>query len=92
MSNMACKDCKYFFQHYSLDENQLFRVYCGHCTHNAVRQKRPDTKACTHFVAGPADTDAFATKTYLSKELLRYVLKLELLPQIKDLLSQQENL
>lgn len=84
MGNEKCKDCRYFIQHYSLDARKLFRVYCGHCTIASSKRKRPDTRACEHFVQGASDAEAFATKEYLSKELLRYVLNLELLPEIED--------
>ena len=79
-----CKDCAHFYQHYALDRRNLFRVYCGHCTLRSVRTKRPDAVACDGFVPAPPDEDAFATKEYLSKELLQYLLSLELLPQIED--------
>ena len=42
-----------------------------------------DTKACENFSAPPRE-DAFAAKEYLSKELLAYLLHLELLPEICD--------
>lgn len=84
MNNLQCKNCQHFLQHYGFDKRKLFRMYCGHCTLSYVKRKRPDTPACTHFTPGPADTEAFATKEYLSKELLQYVLSLELLPEIAD--------
>jgi hypothetical protein len=49
-----------------------------------MRRKRPDTPGCECFEFGADPTDAFVTKEYLSRELLRYVLNMELLPEIGD--------
>ena len=83
MSEKLCQNCKYFLQHFTLDERKIFRVYCGHCTFSRARQKRPDAKACENFAAGCAQEDTFVSKEYLSKELLQYMLNLELLPEIE---------
>ena len=81
----VCSDCQYFLQHYSLNEGRLIRVYCGHCTFfPRTRAKRPDARACENFIPGPADTEAFVTKEYLSKALLHRVLNLPLLPEIAE--------
>ena len=85
MNNNLCKDCAHFRQHYTFDHHKIFRVYCGHCTDQKAKTKRPDAKACNHYLqAEPAET-AFATKEYLSKALLGYMLKLELLPEIFEI-------
>ena len=49
-----------------------------------AKKKKPDAIACDGFTPALPDEDAFATKEYLSKELLQYLLSLELLPQIED--------
>lgn len=49
-----------------------------------AKQKLPDAKACENFIPGSAQENAFASKEYLSKELLQYMLSLELLPEIED--------
>lgn len=84
MSDQYCANCKYYMQHYTFDKHRIFRVYCGHCTFQRPRTKKPDAKICENFVPGTVPEDAFASKEYLSKELLRYVLNLELLPEIED--------
>ena len=84
MKEKRCGDCQYFLQHYTLDSRKIFRVYCGHCTFERVKRKRPDTRACDHYILGVPQEDAFASKEYLSKELLQYVLSLELLPEVND--------
>ena len=84
MSEIRCKNCRHYVRHYGLGKDRLFRLNCGHCSLVRPRQKRPDTKACPNFEPGPPDEAAFATKEYLSKELLKYVLELELLPEIEE--------
>jgi len=84
MHENQCKSCQYFIQHFALDHNRTFRVHCGHCTYKRVNRKLPDSKACEHFTPAPAQEEAFVTREYLSKELLQYMLRLELLPEIED--------
>ena len=84
MRTATCKDCEYYLQHYALNQRRLFRVNCGHCRKYPTKRKRPDLPACDRFVAGTPDEEAFASKEYLSKELLQYLLNLELLPKIEN--------
>ena len=84
MSNPCCADCSHYLRHYTLDNGKIFRVHCGHCTFGRPRRKQPDAKVCENFVPGPRQEETFATKEYLSKELLRYMQSLELLPEIED--------
>ena len=79
----SCKNCVHYHQHYSLGQRKLYRVYCGHCGLNARKKKQPDTAACENFASAPDNEQAFASKEYLSKELLQYLLHLELLPPIE---------
>lgn len=85
MDKKICKNCVHFHQHYALDQRKIFRVYCGHCTVQTGRKGRPDAVACDNYTPAPPDESAFATKEYLSKELLQYLLNLELLPKIEDI-------
>lgn len=84
MEKKSCKSCTHFFQHYAMNQRKIFRVYCGHCTLSKPRTKKPDTPACADFQDGEPDENAFVSKEYLSKELLQYLLRLELLPAIED--------
>ena len=84
MEQSCCKNCANYRQHYALDNRKLFRVYCGHCAVYPPKRKRPDTKACDRFSPAPPDEKTFASKEYLSKELLKYVLTLKLLPKIEE--------
>lgn len=84
MSNQCCSDCYYYLRHYTFDARKIFRVYCGHCTFIRAKHKHPNAKACEHFIPGSPPEDSFVSKEYLSKELLRHMLDLELLPKIED--------
>jgi len=84
MQTKQCKNCTHFWQHYALSNRRIFRVYCGHCTFTKPKRKRPDHAACEHFEPAPSDEAAFVNKEYLSKELLQYLLQLELLPPIVE--------
>ena len=78
-----CKDCEHYQQHYAFDRQELFRVCCGRCL--LQRKKRfPDAAVCENFLLTPSVECRFVTKEYLTKELLQYLLQLELLPQMKD--------
>ena len=84
MEKKVCKDCAHFRQHYTFDKKKIFRVYCGHCTCQKVKTKRPDAATCENFIFALPDEEAFVSKEYLSKELLQYVLHLEQLPPIEE--------
>ena len=84
MDKKQCKTCQYFRQHFGMDQRKIFRIYCGHCVFAGSKRKQPDAIACDHYQPGSVPEDAFATKEYLSKELLQYLLNLELMPQIED--------
>lgn len=85
MEGKYCKTCTHFRQHYGLDRERIFRVFCGHCVLlRRVRKKNPDTVACDNYAPAQSREDAFATKEFLSKELLQYMMSLDLLPQIED--------
>lgn len=84
MDKQYCKGCKYFYQHYTLNDRRIFRVYCGLCAKRIARKVRPDTTACDRFAPAPQEEDTFVSKEYLSKKLLEHVLKMELLPEIYE--------
>jgi len=70
MDEYCCKTCLYYRQHYTFDQRKIFLVNCGHCTCQRVKMKKPDTKACTHYLAGDGAEMSFVPKAYLGKELL----------------------
>ena len=84
LEKRTCKKCQYYRQHYTFSGGRIIRVYCGHCTISRAKHKRPDADTCENFLYSPSQEDIFATKEYLSKTLLQYVLNLDLLPEIED--------
>ena len=84
MKQHICQTCYYFRQHYTFDQRKIFRVYCGHCVFDRPRRKKPDTPGCINYSPSESQEAAFVTKEYLSKELLQYMLSMELLPEIQD--------
>ena len=84
MPEALCKNCQYFLQHYTFSKRRIIRVCCGHCTFSRAKRKQPDAKACKNYIPGDAREDAFASKEYLSKELIQYMRSLELLPKIEE--------
>jgi len=84
MTQRQCKECRYYLRHYTFDNRRIFRIHCGHCTRERIKRKLPDAAACEYFMEGLPQEEAFPSKEYLSKELLHYLLNLELLPEIKD--------
>ena len=84
METKQCKMCQYFIQHYGLGKEKLFRIHCGHCVLGKAKRKKPDTPACESFVPGQDRENAFADREFLSKELLKHVLEMDLLPQIEE--------
>lgn len=85
MEQVTCETCVYFRQHYALERRKIFQVCCGHCTFARPVKKTPDKKACIHYKQGQKNEDSFPSKEYLSKELLQYMMKLDLLPEIQKL-------
>lgn len=85
MDNNVCNTCAHYRQHYTFDDRKIFRVYCGHCTYQKVKTKRPDSKACENYLLSESAEKTFVTREYLSKALLEYMFGLELLPNIYDI-------
>ena len=83
LETKSCKNCGHFHQHYALDERKLHWVDCGHCGMDCIKRKKPDGKICKDFIPAEPDEAAFVSKEYLSKELLQYMMQLELLPKIE---------
>ena len=85
MNDKTCQTCLHFHQHYTLKCGKLLRVFYGHCVFPTAKPKRPFSKACENYIYCLPDEDAYADKKYLTKEMLKYLLSLELLPQIEDI-------
>ena len=83
MEKEICRNCAYYYQHYALNKRKIYRVFCGHCVRGRSKIKKPNTPACDAFTLSEPDESAFVNKEYLSKELMRYMMNLELLPEIE---------
>ena len=90
MKTNSCNTCAYYLQHYTLNQKDIFKVDCGHCTYGRPKRKRPDAKICDHFSPRAEGEEPFVRKEYLSKALLDYVLKLDLLPEICELADKTD--
>ncbi len=84
MEQNICNTCVYYLRHYTFNQKKIFRVNCGHCTCGRIRRKRPYTNACENYLQADPQENGFASKEYLSKTLLEYMMQLELLPEIND--------
>ena len=84
MEQNICNTCVYYRRHYSFDQRKIFQVNCGHCAGKRIRRKRPDAKACEDYVQRDPEESTFVSKEYLTKELLGYMMQLDLLPEIYD--------
>lgn len=84
MDQNTCNTCAHYRQHYVLDQKKIFRIYCGHCTYGRTRTTRPNSKPCENYLQRDPDENAFVSKEFLSKALMEYMQKLELLPEILD--------
>ena len=85
MTQNTCSTCVHYLQHYTFNQRKIFRIHCGHCTYQTPKTKRPVAKACENYMPSVPGETPFVSKEYLSKALLEYMLKLDLLPQIHDI-------
>lgn len=45
----TCEDCKFFVQHYRVDDGKHGWVSCGHCLLPRFKTRKPTAKACSNF-------------------------------------------
>lgn len=81
MEQKICGQCRHFRRHYILDEQTCKAVYCGHCVFPRLKNRKPDTPACGHFVEGEQKLPV--SKHFLTMELLRWIESLEFPPEIR---------
>ena len=84
MCKQTCKSCSFYRQHYILNEKKLVRIYCGHCVYKKPKTRKPDSTICDEYIEKRVDEEAFASREYLTKALLEYMFRLELLPDIEN--------
>ena len=84
MDKQTCQTCIHFHQHYTLKTGKLLRVFYGHCTFCGAKAKDPLRAACKNYENAPPDEDAFASKNFLTKELIKKLFEMEILPPIEN--------
>ena len=87
MVGLVCKNCIYYHQHYILSEERCDWVNCGHCAYPRLKHRKPNDKACTNYQqrTSPQDLpDRQKVMHFLTKEMLRFILDLELPPEIGE--------
>ena len=82
MKQITCSSWQNFIQHYTYVHNRFFRIHCGHCICKRLKIKKPDAAACENYVQAAPEENEFVTKEYLSKKMLDYFMRMELLPEI----------
>ena len=93
MEKKVCADCAHFRQHYLLSSDCVKTVNCGHCVHPGLKHRKPQIPACEYYsvrrepAAGECREDV---RRFLTTEMLRYILSLELPPQIKEVQQDVE--
>ena len=83
MPKEMCRNCRFFIQHYILNNGKLRWVNYGHCIQGRFRNREAYGKICEHYEYQAPVEDGYADREYLSKELLQKVLSMELLPQLE---------
>ena len=84
MDKKQCKNCIHFYQHYILDEQRCTAVNCGHCSYPRPKHRKPENRGCDHYqerTQPPGLPDRKAVIDFLTTDLLRYILSLELPPE-----------
>ncbi len=90
MEQVTCNTCGYYHRHYVLSEGKIIQIHCGHCTYGRIRTKRPTAKACDNYSLSDPPENAFVTREYLTRELLEYIMKMELLPPVVGVVEKTE--
>lgn len=83
MKEETCKHCKYFYQHYVVDDMRRTPVNCGHCSKPRLKHRRPNTRACGNFREREGDVplpDRPRVIDFLTVDMLEYILSLKLPP------------
>ena len=86
MEQNTCQDCVHFKQHYHLTERYGFWVDCGHCVFPGIKHRKASAKACERFSERekPDQPDREKTLRYLTTDILKWIMELELPPVIEE--------
>jgi len=50
----VCANCKRYHQHYGIfegDNGKVAPINCGHCVYPRMKERKPGTAACEHYIA-----------------------------------------
>ena len=86
METPICQTCKYFTQHYYLDEQYCSELECGHCVYPRLKHRNPSAPACKHYAERekpPRLPDRKDVIHFLTTEFLQHILTMKLPPEIK---------
>lgn len=84
MDKEFCRECKEYVQHYGIFDGKIRKVYCGHCKQIRSKAKRPDDVACPSFVSGTPEDEKLVSREFLTKELLKRVLEMNLWSDVTE--------
>lgn len=85
METTICRNCEHFHLHYTLDQYQATPLDCGHCSYPRLKKRRPSAPACVHYAKQKAPKelpDREKVLSFLTVDLLEYILGLELPPEV----------
>ena len=92
MNHKTCQDCQHYLRHYTIIDGKLKAVFCGHCRKFAKKKILPDRMVCDCFEPGIPIKKEMVSKQYLTKELLSYLLSMELFPEeVAETMEEAEN-
>ena len=84
METQICKNCTHFRQHYTVDAEHYSALNCGHCTWPRIKHRKPDSKACEHFVLQtepPLLPNRRSVVHFLHTRFLEYIMEMPLPPE-----------
>ena len=84
MNTSVCKNCIHYIRHYIVDKKHYAAINCGHCVYPMLKTRKPNTAACKNFVLREEPLslpDRNETLHFLTKEVLEYIMSLELPPE-----------
>ena len=81
-----CKTCAHYRRHYIIDKERCTAVNCGHCVCIRIKKRRPDDRACEHYIFRDNDAeipDREEVISYLTTDFLKGILEKALPPYVE---------
>ena len=67
-----CEKCKYFSQHYKIENGVIEKIMCGYCT-KKLRTRKSSPNSCEHF----EEIELYNEKLFSTKKLLSTLSSME---------------